>query len=303
MTAMGGMRGVYLALFTFSLAACGPAGIGDPSQTGEGSTSSATTSSSSSSSESSDSDSSTGEGTTSTATTTDPSATDFVPMEPDLGWVEDCDMWEQDCAEGEKCVPWASTGGSWDDAKCVPVLGEQAAGEPCVYGGAVDATDDCDAGTHCWNVMEVEGEMLGTCTPFCTNVEDPMCPMGYACSVSSSLAICIETCDPIEQDCAEGTACFWTHSDFSCVFTTQDIPLGQPCGFINDCAEGSLCLTAEVMPDCEGSSCCAAFCDLGLGDEPCAAGLPGTVCYPFFEAGMVPEGQEHIGVCILPQDP
>ena len=300
------MRGACLALLTLSLVACGPAGIGTQTQAGEASTSStATSASSSSSSESSDSDSSTSatEASTTDPSATDPSATDFVPMEPDLGLSEDCDPWEQDCVEGYKCVPYASTGGNWDDFKCVPVLGEQGAGEDCIYAGTSEATDDCDEDSHCWNVMDVEGELVGTCTPFCTNVEDPTCPEGYACSVSSSLAVCIETCDPIEQDCAEGTACFWTGGDFSCVFTTQNIPLGEPCGFINDCDGGLACLTAEVMPNCEGSACCGAFCDLALGDEPCDAGLPGTVCYPFFEQGDVPEGQEHVGVCILPQDP
>jgi len=40
------------------------------------------------------------------------------------------------------------------------------------------------------------------------------------------------------------------------------------------------------------------FCDLELGDGPCAV-VPGTSCLPFFPEDMAPLGSEHIGVCII----
>ena len=61
-----------------------------------------------------------------------------------------------------------------------------------------------------------------------------------------------------------------------------------------------MCLTAEVIPNCNGSACCGAFCDTNLGDGPCEAATPGTVCADFFEDGSAPPGYEHVGVCILP---
>ena len=56
--------------------------------------------------------------------------------------------------------------------------------------------------------------------------------------------------------------------------------------------------SADNLPDCDGPSCCTAFCDLMLGDAQCAA-LEGTVCVPFFEENMAPPGYENVGVCVL----
>ena len=274
--------------------ACGPPGLS--SSAGQGSSTSEGTESSTSTS------TSTTETETGEPPTTASSDTAFFVPRLDVSTVEDCDMYEQDCPEGEKCVPYASTGSVWDGYKCVPILGDQAPGEPCTYGGVVDATDDCDATSHCWDVMDVDGEAIGTCMVICTgNYDEPECPPMSDCLIRNfSANVCIPTCDPIIQDCGEGLACFWANGNFNCIFTTQDIPAGQPCGFINDCAAGLLCLAAEAVPGCEGVACCSGFCDLNLGDGPCEALLPGTVCASFFEEGMAPAGYEHVGLCLLP---
>jgi hypothetical protein len=235
---------------------------------------------------------------TSDSNTTNDTSLSFVPDE-DFKGVSECDPFAQDCPDGEKCVPYGSTGGNWDANKCVPVTGSGAAGDPCTYGGVVEATDDCDENTHCWDVMDVDGMPVGVCTPFCTGTaDDPVCGPGTSCLIANdgSINLCIATCDPLLQDCAAGLACFWANNGFNCIFTTQDIPLGEPCGFINDCTEGLACLTAEVMPDCNGSACCGAFCS--LSDPTCMQA--GTECAPFFEEGMAPPGYEDVGVCIIP---
>lgn len=224
----------------------------------------------------------------------------FVPM-TDFGTPSECDPFAQDCPDGEKCVPYGSTGGNWDANKCVPVTGSGSAGDPCTYGGTVEATDDCDADTHCWDVMDVDGMAVGVCTPFCEGTADePICPPETSCLIANegSINLCVSTCDPLLQDCAgEGLACFWANNDFNCIFTTQNIPLGEPCGYINDCAEGLGCLTAEVLPNCGGSACCGSWCSVSEA-APCPA--MGTECTAFFEEGMAPPGYEDIGVCILP---
>jgi hypothetical protein len=61
--------------------------------------------------------------------------------------------------------------------------------------------------------------------------------------------------------------------------------------------DGLMCATAEVMPDCAGSSCCAAFCDLSAP----TCGLEGTECSAFFNAGEPPPGYENLGICIVPE--
>jgi hypothetical protein len=228
-----------------------------------------------------------------------PSTLIFVP-DNDLISASQCDSFLQDCEPGEKCVPYASGGGNWNANKCVPVLGDGKIGEPCTYAGAVEATDSCDASSMCWNVGDVDGEAIGTCTAFCTGTpDDPACPSGSSCSMScdGSLSVCTKNCDPLLQDCL-GTGCYWAGSRFQCVFTTADIEEGGACGFINDCKPGLLCANPEVLPSCEGSACCTAFCDLGVGAGAC--GIPGTECLPFFEEGMALPEYAHIGICMVP---
>ncbi|WP_244923998.1 ribulose phosphate epimerase [Enhygromyxa salina] len=221
----------------------------------------------------------------------------FVPL--DLVGEEQCDPWAQDCQEGEKCVPYGSTGGNWDNNKCVPVEGDGQPGDTCVYGGTAAATDDCGADSHCWDVMDVDGQAVGVCTPFCSgNPDSPICGPGTSCLVANegSITLCIETCDPLLQACSEGLGCFWANNEFNCIFTAGDIPEAEPCGFVNDCAPGLLCTTGEVLPSCTGSNCCTAYCELSSPECP----VEGTECSPFFEEGTAPPTYEDVGLCILP---
>jgi hypothetical protein len=257
------LRLVALALFGL---ACGPpklTGDADAGNADAENESSGGSSGSSSSTTSSSSETGTHE------TTTDSGETwGFVPIE-DMWELNECDPVAQDCPDGEKCVPYSSVGDSWDGSKCVPVLGDQSAGEPCTYAGTVESTDDCDATSFCW---EVNQDGAGTCRLFCTGtLNTPECPEGSSCLFSNSLVIflCIPACDPILQDCAGGLACYWANNGFECIFTTQDIPPGEPCGFFNDCVEGNGCLDAEYIPGCNGSACCSPFCDLQVGDAQC----------------------------------
>jgi hypothetical protein len=184
------------------------------------------------------------------------------------------------------------------------VLGDAAPGETCNYDGVVEATDDCDAASHCWDVMDVDGELMGVCAPFCMGSYDqPVCPRGTSCLIANdqSITLCIKTCDPFLQDCGPGLACFQVNGHFNCIFTGDDPePPGQPCRFM-DCSPGQYCAFAELVPGCEASACCTPYCDLD-GDANCDA-LPGTSCVPFFEPGMAPSGYEHIGVCIAAEGP
>lgn len=270
---------------------CGPPRIGSGPSEGEGETGSDPTSSSSEST----SEESTSEESAGTESGTMSTTHGFLPKLDMEG--SECGLFMQDCPEGEKCVPYSSMGGNWNANKCVPVLGEQEPGEPCWHGGAGEGTDNCDETGVCWNVMEVDGELHGTCHAFCSGTaDDPQCPPNSTCLIS--LTLCIPDCDPILQDCGPGLACYWAVSNFLCIFTTQNIPAGQPCGYINDCAGGLSCINADALPECAGAACCSPFCDLELGDAQCES-VPGTSCVPFFP-DMPPAGYEHVGVCMLP---
>jgi hypothetical protein len=241
-----------------------------------------------------DGDAGDGDGDMTTTATT----TGFVPDPGDMPAVAECDPWVQDCPEGEKCVAYSSTGGgSWDSNKCVPANGDGQIGDPCMYAGAVESTDDCGVDSWCWNV-NMEG--VGTCTPFCDGTpDDPICDPGYGCSIANngSINICLLECDPLLQDCEGENVCYYDFSgNFVCAFAADMIPTGEPCGFINDCAPGNVCLDATALPSCNGASCCGAFCDL---NEPMCA-TQGTDCTAFFEEGTAPPGYEAVGVCIVP---
>ncbi len=223
----------------------------------------------------------------------------YAGPDPDIMYTSTCDPFAQDCPDGEKCVPYSSVGGTWDANKCVPITGDGQPGDPCTSGGVVEATDDCDGSSVCWSVQNVEGQLVGVCTPFCDGTSDePTCEPGFSCLISNegSVTLCVPICDPLAQDCGDGLGCYWHQGSFQCVFTTQDIPAGEPCSFINDCAPGHVCVDAEQLPSCDGPSCCAAFCDL---DEPVCAG-EGTACGAFFGQSMAPRGLEDVGICTLP---
>jgi Mg-chelatase subunit ChlD len=114
----------------------------------------------------------------------------FVPFS-DFGAVAECDPFAQDCPEGEKCVAYASTGGQLDANKCVVVTGSGIAGDPCNYGGVVEASDDCNEVSYCWDVVET----MGSCTQFCDGTaDDPQCPEGLECLIAyeGSINLCVD---------------------------------------------------------------------------------------------------------------
>ncbi|EDM77707.1 hypothetical protein PPSIR1_38621 [Plesiocystis pacifica SIR-1] len=233
------------------------------------------------------------QGTEATETTTEGSETTGAPAP--------CDMFAQDCPEGQKCVTYWD--GGWQPPICVDVVGDTPYGEPCTHDGVNAPQDTCDADSWCFGFMRIEGEDVGTCTPFCLgDAEMAECPEGYACQISAEgPAVCIDTCDPLLQNCPPLEACYWTNTQFACL-PGGGVPLNNvPCMFTNDCMGGSLCLTGELFNLCEGANCCAEYCSIAGGDGPCTEEEDAHVCVPFFEEGRAPEGWEDVGVCILPQ--
>lgn len=276
------------ALLLLASAACGPGQVG--SSGGETSDGETTTLDDSSESDSSESDSSEDDPSGSEMDDPDPSTTGLVPFD-DLCfkfWCSTCDVFQQDCPRGEKCTPYASSGGTWDAPKCVPLFGDLEPGEPCTYDGRVEATDDCDETSMCYD---------GTCQRYCTGTaDDPMCPVGLGCASErhgDPFALCLPLCDPLLQDCSPGS-CYWRNEQFLCN-PSGEVGVGEPCGFVNDCAGGSACIDAELIPDCLGAACCSPLCKL---DEPYCESLPGSECVAWFEPGQAPAGLELVGVCL-----
>lgn len=231
-------------------------------------------------------------------------------IEPDHPEGPTCDVWAQDCPPAEKCVPYANDGGnSWNSLKCVPVMEDPAKpGEPCfVVDNGVSGIDNCDFGAYCFYVDPDTNE--GECVAMCIGTpESPMCPdpENTYCALTSDgvINLCIDRCDPLEQDCSEGEVCIDTiGGEFLCVLdgSGDEGQLHDACEYANACDPGFMCVTdpdaAAMECDPAATGCCEPFCD---ATKPNMCPGMGQVCTPYFEEGQAPPGKEHIGVCTLP---
>ena len=225
----------------------------------------------------------------------------FIPS-PDLPPdAFQCDRFEQDCPQGEKCTLWAYDGGTtYNGLRCVPVADDPAGWEePCTVTPPVaSGVDDCELGAFCWD---------GLCKPFCQGgLDNPTCPDGYYCPISASggLLICRLHCDPLGSDCPEDAPCTPTGETFDCLpdAGAGAASVGDPCEAINACGAAKICMSAEVWPGCRGEGCCAPYCDITNpdADAECDAAGPGTVCVPWHPPGEAPPHLQHVGVCRTP---
>ena len=225
-------------------------------------------------------------------------------MAPDFGGIIECDIWAQDCPEGEKCMPWANDGGgSWNATRCSPLdPNPSAVGDPCtVEGSGVSGIDNCDLGAMCWEVDPQTNN--GVCIELCSCSEaNPVCNTpNTACGISNDgvLVLCLPVCNPLDPTgCSQGQGCYGVGDTFQCA-PDQSAGMGMvgdDCAFLNGCDPGNFCANVASVPGCSGDApgCCSAFCTLG-DDASC---LDGQVCTPWFAAGQAPdECLGTIGAC------
>lgn len=246
------------------------------------------------------------ESSSGSSSTTDPTGVGFIDPS-DSGGDDDCDTYLQDCADGEKCNPWANDGGSnWNALDCFPVDPNPVPpGDPCeAVGGGVSGVDNCDVGSMCW---DVDGDTdIGTCVAMCEgSAAMPTCvDPSTSCVISNGgvLNLCLPGCDPLMQDCTGGQACYPIDDTFVCAPTAGGVggDAGDPCEFINACAPGNACITPEVVgPACPAGSpaCCSEFCSLSLP----ACSLAGQECVAWFEEGAAPPQFQDLGICSVPE--
>jgi hypothetical protein len=288
----------WLSIGVLCVAACGP-----PKLASEGSTS--TENESTQTDEQGDA---TGQSDESTVTGDDgPDDTDesrgfsFVG-DWDMPTQEPCTVFDQNCPEGEKCIPTSSA--DWGIYECVPIYGDKGVGESCVQ--YEDQGDDCDANSHCY---------AGTCIPFCQGeggeTYEGWCPGegescdDFRCVFFGQVGIpyCVQTCDLYLGGCeGEGLNCHYNSgyvNDFTCMVTTIEAQLGEPCDWTNDCSAGLYCVPAEYLPSCGDERCCTPYCEMG-DDAGCQAQVPGTGCFgPLIWGEPVAEECSQVGVCTL----
>jgi hypothetical protein len=219
---------------------------------------------------------------------------------------EACDIWEQDCEAGEKCMPWDSSGqGSWNATRCTPLDPNPAGvGDPCtVEGSGTSGVDNCELGAMCWGVDAQTN--MGHCIELCSCAPDnPICETPNTfCSITNMgvLPLCLSVCNPLDADaCGAGEGCYPSSGYFICAPNASGDDhgnVGDPCQFINVCNHGLMCVDASGVPGCGASGCCSSFCTIG-NDAAC---LPGQSCVPFYDQGTAPDDcLAEIGVCIVP---
>lgn len=215
----------------------------------------------------------------------------------------ECDVFAQDCADGQKCAAVAEGGGSaWNTTKCVPVTGDKVPGDPCTTeGGGVSGLDDCEKGAMCWDVDE---EDHGVCVALCTGTPDmPLCDdPDQACAVvnEGALNLCLDTCDPLIQDCVGDDLCLPVSGTYLCVLDASGDAGAtlDPCEFQNACDRGLICLGPAAANECDqgATGCCLPMCSIASGGVDCPGA--GQTCLAIYEPQ--PVGFEDVGYCSVP---
>ncbi len=199
------------------------------------------------------------------------------------------------CPEGQKCTA-ISTGGPQNKFECVtddaviPPLGECT---PSPQNGQ----DGCPTGHVC--LLTGDGDDIGLCLQACAGHQE--CEPG-ACEASPSTLtpFCADPCNPVFPSCFSGFVCRPVNDRFVCGIPVAEADIGQqgdPCDSQNlrGCAEGYVCLTGALVPNCGASDCCTQVCDLDFGDDQCPHP---ALCRAMF-ASPAP-GFEDVGACYVP---
>lgn len=242
--------------------------------------------------------------TTSTDATTDAPGTTDAP--PD----EECDLWTQDCPEGQKCMPVSLDGVDGNEAaRCRPVVDEpDALGERCtVLGASFEGLDTCPEGQLCWR--NNLGKPFGTCLALCTgSPEEPTCAQpGHVCEHNHAITnLCVRHCDPLAQDCPGDDLCVQDDVGDDQAFMCLDDASGakgqtfDACTEINTCDAGLKCTWQDKIFMCEGGpeeKCCLPYCDLTADPDVCLD--MGLQCLQAV-LGDVPPELADVGVCGWP---
>ncbi|MCA9652783.1 MAG: hypothetical protein KC501_22890 [Myxococcales bacterium] len=223
----------------------------------------------------------------------------FIPDPPGGGPGSECDLYFQDCAPDEKCLPWSNDGGDQlNGTRCNPVppmpdlLGDSCTSEA----GGLAGIDSCDHGLICWE---------GACQELCGCSEaHPVCSNpATACVVSHDgwVPLCEPLCNPLDPlACAVGEGCYPLEGLFFCApdASAGGGGPGDPCTNANSCDPGTVCVEGSLVPGCLGDACCTPLCSAGGGGVVC---LPGQVCVPWYEDGAEPDNcLGKVRVCIDP---
>ncbi|GEM_PF-1082912 len=234
------------------------------------------------------------------------SSSDSPRFDVGSGYSPPCDVWQQDCSVGDKCMPVdTDLDGYPDDNQCVPIeANPKDVGEPCTqsHGGRFD---DCREGAECMALTQPCGEPSeGTCVALCQGSPSaPECGAGEVCALwnSGTEPWCTDRCDILVQDCPEDWMCSVLSTNGPGCALDESGPSGEkndPCACDPGCCDpGFLCLDASMLALCNDTSCCTEYCDVIASD--CLGAAEGEECVPALELFGFDAGLEDVGVCML----
>lgn len=227
--------------------------------------------------------------------------TDVQNVVPRSGELIECDLAEQNCDAGNKCVPYATEEAPlWNATMCVAEAEDPVRiGRACHAEGLMSGHDDCEAGLVCVNI-HARG-LQGECMPL---PHDDVCEAGVQMGPvnEGAISLCVPGCNPLEQDCAQGNGCYPIAESWGCVPDASGAQgeYADECLFVNVCDPGLVCLSSAAVPGCSGGGCCSEVCDTSLGDEQCSGAEQGQTCQAWYSPGTAPAGFETVGACALP---
>ncbi len=223
----------------------------------------------------------------------------------------DCSIYQQDCAAGEKCVPYSDQPDLVpDDIRCCPIVGNAnlQPGDSCTvqdYFGS--CLDDCGVGSFC---LDIDDDGNGTCQPTCGgSAQNPDCQPNETCFIYfTGVPMCFPTCDPLTQNCPADQGCYPDESasggtGFICLPTVgEGKDYGDYCWLLSNCDPGFICVSPDFQPGCDGLvGCCTPLCDVAEQDD-CSSFDPALECVPWYLNGQMPPSAslEDVGACVLP---
>ncbi len=204
-----------------------------------------------------------------------------------------CDLLAQDCAAGLTCAVETADGG-------VVSACQDLGNGPKQLGEACATHADCAAGLVC---------ALAKCTrACCSDLQTQLCGSSGACDMyinytSGFVQVCTFSapCTPWTHDCPAGpeTDCHvGSGGTLKCSIPNYDPDgggtLGQPCQYLNDCADSQQCDFAS------GSGICRWLCkasDSGAPDAGVVGGTPGQGGCPTGETCTAYSNPSWLGVC------
>lgn len=184
-------------------------------------------------------------------------------------------------------------------------LGEPCSVDPNAYKVEGSVFDDCAAGLVCWAV-DADGE--GRCARLCEGsaaapecAADEHCPVGFGFGAN----VCVPSCDPLGDDCDEGSGCYLLDGAWGCYPRIVNFPgtAGTACSFPHQCLDGFACLREDEFSGCPFSaghgSCCARVCvrDDPAADQVCAADDAARTCQPWLDDAEASTAGV-LGVCV-----